>query len=66
MRFINAVFVYQQFFFFKSVLKRVSIFFYLILSEPSGIIFRLRPPVKMVNFHGEVSFISVFDGIIEA
>jgi hypothetical protein len=29
----------------------------------SGIIFNIRPPVKMVDFHGEVTFILVFDGI---
>jgi hypothetical protein len=28
----------------------------------SGIMFKRRPPVKMVDFHGEVTFISVFDG----
>jgi hypothetical protein len=28
----------------------------------SGIIFTLRPPVKMVDFHSEVTFISVFGG----
>jgi hypothetical protein len=31
--------------------------------QASGIIFNRRPPVKMVDFHGEVTFISVFDGI---
>jgi hypothetical protein len=29
----------------------------------SGIIFTSRLPVKMVGFHGEVIFISVFDDI---
>jgi hypothetical protein len=31
----------------------------------SGIVFTCRPPVKMEDFHGEVTFISVFDGIRE-
>jgi hypothetical protein len=29
----------------------------------SGIVLNLRLPVKMVDFQGEVTFISVFDGI---
>jgi hypothetical protein len=29
----------------------------------SRIMFNRRSPVKMVDFHGEVTFISVFDGI---
>jgi hypothetical protein len=29
----------------------------------SGITFNCRPPVKMVDFHCEITFISVFDGI---
>jgi hypothetical protein len=29
----------------------------------SDIILNIRPPVKMVDFHGEVTFILVFDGI---
>jgi hypothetical protein len=29
----------------------------------SAILCNLRPPVKIVDFQGEVSFISVFDGI---
>jgi hypothetical protein len=37
--------------------------FFLFDSErDSGIIFNCRPPVKMVDFHGEVIFLSVFDG----
>jgi hypothetical protein len=32
--------------------------------QPSaGIIVNRRPPVKMADFHGEVTFISVFDCI---
>jgi hypothetical protein len=38
--------------------------FFLFDSErASGIIFTLRLPVKMVGFHGEVTFISAFDSI---
>jgi hypothetical protein len=29
----------------------------------SNIMFNLRPPVKMADFHDEVAFISVFEGI---
>jgi hypothetical protein len=29
----------------------------------SGIMFNRRPPVKMADFQGEITFISVFDGI---
>jgi hypothetical protein len=31
--------------------------------QASVIMFNLRPPVKIVDFHGKVTFISVFDGI---
>jgi hypothetical protein len=38
--------------------------FFLFDSEQAyGIIFNHRPPVKMVDFHGEVTFILVFDSI---
>jgi hypothetical protein len=38
--------------------------FFLFDSErASGIVFNLRPPVKMVDFHCEAAFVSVFDGI---
>jgi hypothetical protein len=38
--------------------------FFLFDSErASSIMFNLRPPIKMVDFHGEVTFISVFNGI---
>jgi hypothetical protein len=56
------------FFFSKSGLKCVPIF--LLDSEldserASGIMFNLCPPVKMADFHGEVTFISIFDGITD-
>jgi hypothetical protein len=31
--------------------------------QVSGIIFNRRPPVEMADFHGEVTVISIFDGI---
>jgi hypothetical protein len=64
---INIVFVYRQFFLPKKWTKVRTEFFYLILNfdfeRASGIIFKHRPSVKMIDFHGEVTFISVFDGV---
>jgi hypothetical protein len=44
-------------------------FFYLILnlilSEPPALCLTPRSPVKMIDFLGEVTFISVFDGITD-
>jgi hypothetical protein len=51
---------------FKSGLKFVPIFllnsqFY--SERASGVMFNRRPPVKMVDFYSEVTFISAFGGI---
>jgi hypothetical protein len=59
--------VYQRFFFLEKWIK-VRTNFFLFDSEfdseqAFGVMFNLRPPVKMVNFRCDVTFISVFDGI---
>jgi hypothetical protein len=60
---INSYFVYQWFFLLKKW-NKVRINLFLFDSErASGIMFNLRHPVKMVGFHGEVTFISVFDAL---
>jgi hypothetical protein len=59
--------MYQRFFFLQKWTKVYTNFFLFdseFDSEPAfAITFNRRPPVKMVDFHGEVTFISVFDGI---
>jgi hypothetical protein len=43
--------------------KSIVQFFLFDSEQASGIIFNCRLPVKMVAFHGEFTFISVFGGI---
>jgi hypothetical protein len=59
---VITLFVYQRFFGFKSGLKCVSNFFYLILSKPLKL-FYSPTTSKNGRFHGDVTFISAFDGI---
>jgi hypothetical protein len=60
---INSHFVYRRFSLLKKWTKfRIKCFLF-DSERASGIIFNRRPPIKMVDFHGEVTFISVFDGI---
>jgi hypothetical protein len=55
-----------NYFSLKSGLTCVPNFFYdseFDSERASGIMFNRRPPVKMADFQGEITFISVFDGI---
>jgi hypothetical protein len=60
---VNTFCVYWWGFYLQSGLNCVPIFFIWFWASLSGIICNRRPPVKMVDFHGEVTFLSVFDGI---
>jgi hypothetical protein len=54
---ITTVIVWWQFFLLKKWTKVRAYFFIFCSEQASGIIFNIRPPVKMVDFHGEVTFI---------
>jgi hypothetical protein len=57
---INSLFVYQPFFLLQKWTNIYTNLFLFDSERASGIIFKRRPPVKMVDLHGEVTFISAF------
>jgi hypothetical protein len=56
---------FVSFFSLKKWTKVHTKFFLFDSERASGTVFNFRLPVKMVDFYGEVTFISVFDGITD-